>query len=216
MNFLGLIMPRRKALRLSSREMECIEDGLLWGLNCLSRVLPSPIGRWVEERQRRLCTVQDLLAYRHIPFAETIWSRLGLADTLGPAEPQTPLNAGLRVGARLMVLADHRPPVWWAGTAKAPQMLALIVGLGCLFTPNAAEPVRPLGAPELLTTVELGYALSLIAEYSGTEPKEILKSPHPDLREGFFGGKALLNRDLDLREDLYILTNDYDRQHKRW
>lgn len=211
MNLLSFIMHRRKALKLSSREMECIEDGLLWGLTCLTAVAPHPIRRWIADRQELLFSVQDLIANPTQSFAQTIWSRLGIADTLGRSEPQSPLTASLHVGARLMVLAEHRPPVWWTGTAKAPQMIALIVGLGGLFIPNTGDPDRPLGAPELLSSMEMGYALSLIAEYSGTEPTALLRSTDMATRQGYFGGKALLNKDLNLREDLESLTNDYDR-----
>ena len=57
----------------------------------------------------------------------------------------------------------------------------------------------------------MGYALALIAEYSGTEPKGVLKTTPAAVRDGYLSGKAALNRDIDLRHDLQVLTSEYDR-----
>ena len=57
----------------------------------------------------------------------------------------------------------------------------------------------------------MGYAMALIAEYSGTEPKAVLRNTNAEVREGYLGGKAMLNRDIDLRQDFQILTSEYDR-----
>ena len=211
MNILTSIIGSRKALKLSSREMECVEDGMLWGLTCLGAIAPQPIRRWVAERQNLLSSFQDFFPPRQQTLTQALWSHLGLVGTPGQSNAQTPLNAGLDVGARIIVLAEQRTPVWWVGTAKAPQMLALILGLGAVFNPNPIEPPRALGAPQLLSPAEMGYALALIAEYSGTEPKGVLKTTPAAVRDGYLSGKAALSRDIDLRHDLQVLTSEYDR-----
>ena len=184
---------------------------MLWGLKCLTCVAPFQVRHWISEQQRAAFSVQDLSATGSETYAEVIWSRLGVKGSVGRNEINSPLNAELYVGSRIITLADQQPPVWWIGTAKAPHMLALILGLGGVLTADPTEALRHLEAPQLLSPAEMGYALALIAEYSGTEPKTMLKATNAEVREGYQGGKAELNRENDLRHDFQILTSEYDR-----
>lgn len=184
---------------------------MLWGLKCLTSVAPFQVRHWISEQQRAAFSVKDFSATGSQTYAEAIWSRLGVKGSVGRSEISSPLNAGLYIGSRIITLAEQRPPVWWIGTAKAPHMLALILGLGGVLTADPTEALRHLEAPQLLSPAEVGYALALIAEYSGTEPKTMLKVTNSEVREGYLGGKAILNRENDLRHDFQILTSEYDR-----
>lgn len=183
---------------------------MLWALRCLGCVAPFAIRRWISEQQRAAFLVQDLNQTASHTLVEAIWSRLGLQEPAGPSDTNSPLSAGLYIGSRIISLADQRPPVWWSGTAKAPHLLALVLGLGSVFSTNQTDPLRHLQAPQLLSPAEVGYAMALIAEYSGTEPKTMLKATNAEVRDGYFGGKAMLNRDSDFRHDFQILTSEYD------
>lgn len=184
---------------------------MLWGLKCLACVAPLPVRHWISEHQRAAFSGPDFSAAGSETYAEAIWSRLGVKGSVGRNEISSPLNAGLYIGSRIITLAEQRPPVWWIGTAKAPHLLALILGLGGVLTADPTEALRHLEAPQLLSPPEVGYALALIAEYSGTEPKRMLKVTNADVREGYLGGKAILSRENDLRHDFQILTSEYDR-----
>lgn len=211
MNILASIIRSRKELKLTERERECVEDGMLWGLTCLGNVAPFPVRLWVAERQRLLGPSQDLRSDGSNSVVEQIWKALGLKESIGQSDASTLQGAVLYIGARIITLAEQRPPVWWVGTAKAPHMLALLLGLGTAFNTEPPDPLRALDAPQLLSGPEMGYAMALIAEYSGTEPKAVLRNTNAEVREGYLGGKAMLNRDIDLRQDFQILTSEYDR-----
>ena len=113
MNILASIIRSRKELKLTERERECVEDGMLWELTCLGSVAPLPIRLWVAERQRLLASLQELRSDGSNSVVEQIWKALGLKESIGQSDASTLQGAVLYVGARIITLAEQRPPVWW-------------------------------------------------------------------------------------------------------
>jgi len=215
LNILSSLIPGRRPLALTKRQTECVEDGLLWALNCLAGFAPPPVRGWVANKQSDFADFRDVEPTAIATCAEMIWARLGLTASLGSTHDQTAIDASLYVGARLIALSDQRPPVWWSGTSKAAHMLTLVLGLGFVFGKPQLEALSPGRVALLLSSAEVGYALALISEYSGVEPKSALIAGAQAVREGYQAGLSHLNRNHDLRNDLQVLTDNYDRQMLR-
>ena len=218
MNFFQTIIGTQKPLKLSPRDAEGIEDGLLWALGCLDGLTSSPVRVWLAAHQGAFDTLPALAP------APAIWERLALNAPLRPqnapadnsltADPSLP-RAALEVGQRLIDLSGKRVPLWWADSWKPAHMLALILGLGRVFTARAIDQLPTDQSFGLLSDNETGYALALIAEFSGHEPKAALRALDAKVLEGFASGRSHLSRDLDLRNDLHALTTGYDRAKVR-
>ena len=211
MNLFSGLLPSRKPLSLSDRQSECVEDGFIWALNCIGSFAPPPIRAWVANRQTAFVDETDVRATEFASSAEVIWARLGMTSRLGEIESTRVLDSTLLVSAHLITLSEHRPPSWWAGTAKSAQLLALVLGLGFVFTEQNLihSPLAHQG--KLLSSAETGYALALISEYSGVEPKNALTATNEKVRESYRAGQAYLSRNHDLRDDMHALTEDHER-----
>ena len=204
------MVSRHKGLKLSTREAEGVEDGMLWGLGCLDGVLASPVRAWLTAHR------DDLSHLSTNPSSETLLSRLSLNKALprgflGSLQNSSPAQSALEVARNLIALSGKASPLWWAGTSKPAHMVALILGLSPAFTPAAGAQIPLQADGRLLSNGEAGYALALIAEFTGHEPKAALRVLEGKVLESYLGGRSHLHRDLALRHDLHALTTEYDR-----
>lgn len=85
LNFFTDLFPSRKPLALTARQTECVEDGLIWALNCLGSVAQGPSRDWVAKRESAQVNIQDMKLGPWTSSTEELWNSLDLpAAQVGP------------------------------------------------------------------------------------------------------------------------------------